>query len=646
MRYVSGDDIRSLVRREGPLRAERAARIAAQIGSALDAAHAAGLVHRDIKPANVLLTAEDHVYLTDFGLTKHALSVAGSTKPGHWVGTLDYVAPEQIRGERIDARADVYALGCLLFFILTGEVPFRREGDEARLWAHLSEPPPKPSDARRPGRLRRRDRARAREGSRRALPVRRRSRPRGAGRGGRSPPAERERLVAKGAAAPVESPTVTAAAKPRRQTQLQPEPETVQVLAAIQRTSAAARCSAVALIAAAAAGVIAAVALGLGDDSPSPPQSAAETTGAARRGPVRAACARCRRSRVGRRPNVVRVVGDNVFVGSFTHDRVNLVSTETGKARSYVAADRRRRQRRRGRRFGSVWLAVVRATTSSSGWTPRPAVRSAARSRSRSRPARSRRLARRGLGRHRHGGARRTCWSSSTRRPGETLASVDYPYGIASIATSPSARLGRGPPPRPGPARRTRRPARSATRSASASGRADGHRVPRRRALGPRARTRTPSTRSITKTGDADPDQRRPAARASSRSATASRVRHELQLERPVRDRREALARRRAARCSLPVNPFALAVDGKNAVWVASQPEQQAERGRSQVPAGDHAGPQRLERERRALLVLGQRVDAEDLEQRPQRALDRVDRRPPARPRSAGWSPAWRRSSP
>src|SRR3712207_2340028 len=146
MRYVPGDDVRSLVRREGPLAPDRAARIAAQIGSALDAAHSAGLVHRDIKPANVLLTAEDHVYLTDFGLTKHALSVGGSTKPGHWVGTLDYVAPEQIRGERVDARADVYALGCLLFYALTGDVPFKRESDEARLWAHLSEPPPKPSE--------------------------------------------------------------------------------------------------------------------------------------------------------------------------------------------------------------------------------------------------------------------------------------------------------------------------------------------------------------------------------------------------------------------------------------------------------------------------------------------------------------------
>src|SRR3954452_22852554 len=148
MRYVAGDDIRSLVRREGPLAPERAARIVAQIGAALDAAHSAGLVHRDIKPANVLIANEDHVYLTDFGLTKHALSIAGTTKPGHWVGTLDYVSPEQIRGERIDARADVYALGCLLSYPLRGEVPYRRDGDEARLWAHLSDPPPQPSENR------------------------------------------------------------------------------------------------------------------------------------------------------------------------------------------------------------------------------------------------------------------------------------------------------------------------------------------------------------------------------------------------------------------------------------------------------------------------------------------------------------------
>ena len=147
MQYVAGDDARSLVRRDGPLPPARAARIVAQVGDALDAAHAAGLVHRDVKPANVLLAAGDHAYLSDFGLSRHVRSTGGPTRSGHWVGTLDYVAPEQIRGGHVDARTDVYALGCVLFFLLTGVVPFRGEDDEARLWAHLTESPPRASAA-------------------------------------------------------------------------------------------------------------------------------------------------------------------------------------------------------------------------------------------------------------------------------------------------------------------------------------------------------------------------------------------------------------------------------------------------------------------------------------------------------------------
>jgi serine/threonine protein kinase len=146
MRFVQGQDLRTLVRKEGGLGPARAARIVAQVAAALDAAHAAGLVHRDVKPANALLAPGDHVYLSDFGLSKHTLSVGGETRSGHWVGTLDYVAPEQIRGERLDARADVYALGCVLYFALTGTAPFPRDGDEAKLWAHLTEPPPRASD--------------------------------------------------------------------------------------------------------------------------------------------------------------------------------------------------------------------------------------------------------------------------------------------------------------------------------------------------------------------------------------------------------------------------------------------------------------------------------------------------------------------
>jgi DNA-binding beta-propeller fold protein YncE len=141
MRHVEGDDLRSLVRRVGPLSPARAAALIAQVAAALDAAHAAGLVHRDVKPANVLLGPGEHVYLTDFGLTKCLQDGSAATHTGGWIGTLDYVAPEQIRGEHVDARTDVYALGCLLHYLLTGRPPFEGEGHERKLWAHLTESP-------------------------------------------------------------------------------------------------------------------------------------------------------------------------------------------------------------------------------------------------------------------------------------------------------------------------------------------------------------------------------------------------------------------------------------------------------------------------------------------------------------------------
>ena len=146
MRYVDGDDLRSELQREGRLEPQRAARIVAQIAAALDAAHAAGLVHRDVKPANVLLTSEDHAYLTDFGLTK-LVADPEATQTGQLVGSLNYVAPEQIRGQPVSPRTDVYGLGCLFFHTLTGRVPFPLEGNEAKLWAHVSEPPPLASAA-------------------------------------------------------------------------------------------------------------------------------------------------------------------------------------------------------------------------------------------------------------------------------------------------------------------------------------------------------------------------------------------------------------------------------------------------------------------------------------------------------------------
>ncbi|HEX5619678.1 MAG TPA: protein kinase [Solirubrobacteraceae bacterium] len=147
MRYVDGSDLRGLIRSEGALAPARATRIVAEVAAALDAAHAVGLVHRDVKPANVLLDADEHVYLADFGLTRGEWSTSGPqpTESGVFVGTSDYVAPEQIRGVSVDARADVYSLGAVLFHVLTGETPFAGRNHEAVLWAHLTEPPPAPS---------------------------------------------------------------------------------------------------------------------------------------------------------------------------------------------------------------------------------------------------------------------------------------------------------------------------------------------------------------------------------------------------------------------------------------------------------------------------------------------------------------------
>lgn len=145
MRCVEGIDLRAAIESEGRLAPGRAADLTRQIAAALDAAHAKGLVHRDVKPANVLLTGgpgEEHAYLTDFGLSKRASSQSGATKTGEWVGTLDYVAPEQIEGRSVDGRTDVYALGCLLHQLLTGEVPYVRDSDVAKMYAHLSAPPP------------------------------------------------------------------------------------------------------------------------------------------------------------------------------------------------------------------------------------------------------------------------------------------------------------------------------------------------------------------------------------------------------------------------------------------------------------------------------------------------------------------------
>ena len=138
-RWVEGTELGTLIQRDGPLEPGRAARTAAQIAAALEVAHEKGLVHRDVKPSNVILTAEDHVYLTDFGLAKRADTQPGLTAVDQVLGTVDYVAPEQIEGSEPDARGDIYSLGCLLFEMLTGEPPFAgQKGGMAKMWAHVN----------------------------------------------------------------------------------------------------------------------------------------------------------------------------------------------------------------------------------------------------------------------------------------------------------------------------------------------------------------------------------------------------------------------------------------------------------------------------------------------------------------------------
>jgi tRNA A-37 threonylcarbamoyl transferase component Bud32 len=143
MQYIEGSDLAAMLRAEGRLRPYRAVDVCRQVASALDAAHAMGLIHRDVKPANVLIEGRT-AFLTDFGLTKRVEgSHAQLTQAGDVVGTVHYVAPEQIEGHPVSARTDVYSLGCLLFHCLTGQVPFTRESDVAVIYAHLSEDPPK-----------------------------------------------------------------------------------------------------------------------------------------------------------------------------------------------------------------------------------------------------------------------------------------------------------------------------------------------------------------------------------------------------------------------------------------------------------------------------------------------------------------------
>ena len=146
MRYVPGGDAQSLLARAGPLPPGRVVDIISPVASALDAAHRAGLVHRDVKPSNMLMDVlpgrPDHVYLSDFGLSKAVASTSGVTSTGMVLGTLSYMSPEQVAGKQVDGRADQYALACSAFELLAGVPPFRRDEPVALMYAHLLEPPP------------------------------------------------------------------------------------------------------------------------------------------------------------------------------------------------------------------------------------------------------------------------------------------------------------------------------------------------------------------------------------------------------------------------------------------------------------------------------------------------------------------------
>jgi hypothetical protein len=146
MRMVEGPTLKDLIVRH-ELDDRRALRLLTQVAEALDAAHAKELIHRDVKPQNVLVGAGDHAYLADFGLTKGS-DDAAMTETGQFVGTIDYISPEQARGERATAASDVYALTAVLCECLTGQVPYVKATEERVLLAHLSEPPPRLTQVR------------------------------------------------------------------------------------------------------------------------------------------------------------------------------------------------------------------------------------------------------------------------------------------------------------------------------------------------------------------------------------------------------------------------------------------------------------------------------------------------------------------
>ena len=151
MLHVSGADLRAILRERGRLSPEQALLLLGQAGRGLDAAHRQDLVHRDVKPGNMLVERgedhdPDHVYLSDFGITKRALTHTGLTSTGQYVGTIDYIAPEQITGQQVDGRVDIYSLGCVLYECLVGRVPFNKDYEQAIVYSHQHETPVRPSE--------------------------------------------------------------------------------------------------------------------------------------------------------------------------------------------------------------------------------------------------------------------------------------------------------------------------------------------------------------------------------------------------------------------------------------------------------------------------------------------------------------------
>jgi YVTN family beta-propeller protein len=353
MRFVDGADLRTLVRDEGPLAPGRAAQVIAQVASALDAAHARGLVHRDIKPANVLLDG-DHAYLTDFGLTKRLTGETTMTGSGRWVGTLGYIAPEQIRGERVDARTDVYALGCLLFYALTGVAPYRRDSDEATLYAHLHDEapdardltpdvPPALADVVR--------RALAKDPDDRFPSAGDLGRAALAAVGGGPVPGP-ERTVARGAAAPGGPDDATAVPASATPTERAPAP---------QRAPSRLRpflAPAIALVAGAARVLATAALLGGGGDGGG--GTGAETTGATAGRTTTTAGEVATTVKVDPRPNAIAYAGGRVWVTSFQRGRLlglavdgrakrRAITLPWGQGTTDVAAG-----------FGSLWVTNAR----------------------------------------------------------------------------------------------------------------------------------------------------------------------------------------------------------------------------------------------------------------------------------------------